>query len=98
MNKMVTEINEGTYIENEITLEEHLKEWLKSYKKYSFISQNKINFKRFKKKQNKSKLLLGGEYSDNNLVFSKNDGTPKDPSTITHAFKRYAKKAGFKNI
>ncbi|MFW6017013.1 MAG: hypothetical protein ACOCRK_11290 [bacterium] len=33
MKKMVTEINEGTYIDNDITLKELLQEWLQTHRK-----------------------------------------------------------------
>ena len=37
---------------------------------------------------------LGLTFTDNDLVFSHYDGTPFDPSTVSHTFNRIARKAG----
>ena len=42
------------------------------------------------------RLLLGKPLGDDDLVFARLDGTPLDPSTVTHVFGRMARKAGLK--
>ncbi|SFL09406.1 tyrosine-type recombinase/integrase [Halanaerobium salsuginis] len=42
--------------------------------------------------QIKTELMLKN-YNKNNLVFARKDGTPPDPDSISHAFKRYARAA-----
>lgn len=50
--------------------------------------------KSIKAEQSKRKLLLKSQYNENNFVFALEDGSPPDPDTITHAFKKYARAAG----
>ncbi len=42
------------------------------------------------------RLLLGKPLTDNDFVFAHPDGTPLDPSSITHVFVRMVRKAGLK--
>jgi integrase len=42
--------------------------------------------------------LLGKPLTDDNFVFAHPDGTPLDPSTISHAFNKIIRKAGFSKI
>ncbi len=51
-----------------------------------------------KDRQIGERLLLGLKLQDDDLVFSKPDGRPLDPSTITHTFKRIIKKAGLPSL
>jgi len=39
-------------------------------------------------------LLLGRPLSENDLVFTKANGSPRDPGTLTHSFARIARRAG----
>ncbi len=47
-----------------------------------------------KERQIGERLLLGLKLQDDDLVFSKPDGDPLDPSTVTHNFGRMVKRAG----
>jgi len=51
-----------------------------------------------KERQIGERLLLGLKLQDDDLVFSKPDGKPLDPSTITHTFKKIIKSAGLPNL
>jgi len=42
------------------------------------------------------RLLLGKSLTDNDFVFTHPDGTPLDPSSITHVFVKMVRKAGLK--
>jgi len=42
------------------------------------------------------RLLLGKSLTDNDFVFAHPDGTPLDPSSITHVFVKMVRKAGLK--
>jgi len=43
-------------------------------------------------------ILTGAPLSDDDLVFSKTDGTPVDPSTLTHQLGKALKKAGLPHV
>jgi len=53
-----------------------------------------ILLRQLKERQIAERLLLGLRLQDDDLVFSKPDGKPLDPSTITHTFRKIVKKAG----
>lgn len=50
--------------------------------------------RQLKDRQIGERLLLGLRLQDDDLVFSKPDGRPLDPSTVTHTFKRVTNRAG----
>lgn len=50
--------------------------------------------RKYKEERGVERLLLGKPLGDDDLVFSKADGTATDPGTLTHNFARIAKKAG----
>ena len=43
-------------------------------------------------------MALGGNLADDDLVFSRMDGTPVDPGTLTHNFCDTVRKAGFTRV
>ncbi len=49
-----------------------------------------------RKAQNERRLLLGEAWSDLGLVVDRGDGLPLDPDTFTHAFERFAERAGIR--
>lgn len=52
-----------------------------------------------RKDQNKNKLSHGKDYyTDQNLVFCNDDGSPVNPQGVTRRFKKIAKKAGFPEL
>jgi integrase len=53
---------------------------------------------RLKERQIGERLLLGLKLQDDDLVFSKPDGKPLDPSTITHTFRKIIKRAGLPSL
>jgi integrase len=57
-----------------------------------------ILLRQLKEQQIGKRLLLGLKLQDDDLVFSKPDGMPLDPSTLTHTFKRIIKKAGLPSL
>lgn len=42
--------------------------------------------------------MLGLKFKDDDLVFSKPDGAPYDPSGVTHTFKRIVKRLGLPDV
>jgi len=48
--------------------------------------------------QEAQQALLERSLTDNDFVFSHTDGTPLDPSTVSHAFNKIIRKAGLPNI
>jgi integrase len=44
------------------------------------------------------RLILGGKLSEDDFVFSHPDGTPLNPSTVTHTFAKIVKRAGLSSI
>ena len=40
------------------------------------------------------KVIVGLKFDESNLVFAQYDGSPLDPSTVSHTFNRIARKAG----
>ena len=48
------------------------------------------------KRRDKNQKLMGDKYKDDGLIFCNDDGSPRDPDSITKAFERYAIKAGIK--
>jgi len=52
-----------------------------------------ILLRQLKERQIAERLLLGLRLQDDDLVFSKPDGKPLDPSTITHTFRKIVKRA-----
>ncbi len=57
-----------------------------------------ILLRQLKERQIAERLLLGLRLQDDDLVFSKPDGKPLDPSTITHTFRKVLKKAGLPTL
>lgn len=55
-------------------------------------------FRKIKKQQAKNRLLLGQLYQDYDLIFCKDDGSPFDPSVISHRFGSLVKKVGFPGL
>ena len=53
-----------------------------------------ILLRQLNERQIAERLLLGLRLQHDDLVFSKPDGKPLDPSTITHTFRKIVKKAG----
>lgn len=53
-----------------------------------------ILLRKLREYQIAEKLLLGLKFKDDDLVFSKPDGAPYDPSGVTHTFKRIVKRLG----
>jgi len=51
-----------------------------------------------KTEQEALRTLLGKPLTDTDLVFTYLDGTPLDPSTVSHAFTRILRKAGLPHI
>ena len=45
-----------------------------------------------------NRLLLGTMLKDTNFVFARPDGTPLDPSTVTHVFHKIIRKAGLEGL
>jgi len=60
------------------------------------VSDKVLKFlKEHKKRQNKEKILLGGKYEDNDLVFARRDGQPFRNDTVSKEFIKFAKEHGF---
>jgi len=57
-----------------------------------------ILLRQLKERQIGKRLLLGLKLQDDDLVFSKPDGKPLDPSTITHTFRKIIKSAGLPSL
>ncbi|MCL0095965.1 site-specific integrase [Dehalococcoidia bacterium] len=57
-----------------------------------------ILLRKLREHQIAEKLLLGLKFKDDDLVFSKPDGTHYDPSGVTHAFKRIVKRLGLPDV
>jgi len=57
-----------------------------------------IILRQLKERQIAERLLLELRLQDDDLVFSKPDGKPLDPSTITHTFKKILKSAGLPTL
>lgn len=57
-----------------------------------------ILLRQLKERQIGEWLLLGLKLQDDDLVFSKPDGKPLDPSTITHTFRKIIKRAGLPSL
>ncbi len=57
-----------------------------------------ILLRQLQERQVSERLLLGIKLQDNDLVFSKPDGKPLDPSTITHTFRKIVKSAGLPTL
>ena len=57
-----------------------------------------ILLRQLKERQIAERLLLGLRLQDDDLVFSKPDGKPLDPSTITHTFRKIVKRAGLPTL
>jgi len=51
-----------------------------------------------KAEQQAQRALLGKPLTDNDFVFAHPDGTPLDPSTVSHAFNRVIRRAGLSHI
>ena len=51
-----------------------------------------------REKQGKDAELLGRELTEDDLVFSHADGTPRDPSTLTLAFRRLTRRLGLVGV
>ena len=51
-----------------------------------------------KAEQETQRALLGKPLTDGDFVFAHPDGTPLDPSTVSHAFNKIMRKAGLPNI
>lgn len=51
-----------------------------------------------RKSQAREKLLLGSGYSDQELVFAREDGKPLHPNSVRNNFKQTLKRAGLKQI
>ncbi len=64
------------------------------------ISRDLIKLlKNIRKKQNEQKLFMGEKYyTEQNLVFCNDDGTPMNPQGVTRKFKQVAKSAGFPDM
>jgi len=56
-----------------------------------------ISMRRHKALQEAQKTLLGLALQENDFVFAHLDGSPLDPSTVSHGFKKIARKAGLTN-
>ena len=48
----------------------------------------------YRDKVHQQRLILGKPLSDDDFVFAHEDGTPLDPSTVTHTFGKVVRKAG----
>jgi len=54
--------------------------------------------RQYRVEQENQRYILGKALTDNDFVFAHPDGTPWDPSTVTHAFQRIIRKAGLPRI
>lgn len=57
-----------------------------------------VLLRRLKERQTGTRLLLGQQAQDDELVFSRPDGEPLDPSTVTHAFRKVTRAAGLPDL
>jgi len=57
-----------------------------------------ILLRQLKERHIGERSLLGLRLQDDDLVFSKPDGKPLDPSTITHTFRKIVKRAGLPSL
>lgn len=64
----------------------------------SIVPSNTQILKRHKKTQGAQRKLLGITLKEEDLVFSKENGTPLLPDTVSNAWRRLAKSVGLKNI
>ena len=51
-------------------------------------------FRQYRKEKQSESLVLGKPLEEDSLVFSRPDGSPTDPGTLTHAFARIARRTG----
>ena len=54
--------------------------------------------RQYKAEQEAQRALLGKSLTDDDFVFAHPDGTPLDPSTVSHAFNKIIRKAGLPHI
>ena len=57
-----------------------------------------ILLRRYKQGQEQQRALLDSVLRDDDLVFAHPDGSPMDPSTVSHTFSKIARSAGFSNV
>ena len=57
-----------------------------------------ILLRQHKERQEEQRILLGSIVKETDLVFAHPDGSPLDPSTVSHTFGKIARKAGLVNI
>jgi len=48
--------------------------------------------------QEAERVILGSSLSDDDFVFSHADGSPLNPSTVTHTFSKVARRAGLPHL
>lgn len=54
--------------------------------------------RRHRKEQGERRLLVGEAWHDHGFVIERGDGTPIDPDTFSHTFRRIAKMAGLEGV
>jgi len=54
--------------------------------------------RQYKAEKEAQRALLGNSLADDDFVFAHPDGTPLDPSTVSHAFNKIIRKAGLPHI
>jgi len=57
-----------------------------------------LALREYKQKQQALRTLIGGIFTDNDLVFSHPDGTPIHPDIISQAFSRISRKVGLSGV
>ena len=57
-----------------------------------------ILLRQHREQQEQQRILLGSILEEADLVFAHPDGSPLDPSTVSHTFGKIARKAGLSNI
>ena len=57
-----------------------------------------ILLRQHKEQQKEQKVIFGSMLRENDYVFAHPDGSPLDPTTVSHTFAKLARKAGLSNI
>jgi integrase len=91
VNRGLHQLKDGSYIFTE-------PKSAKSRRTIALPPSAALVLREYKGKQEATKAMLGGALRDDDLVFSKLDGKPLRPNTVTRAWKTLAARAGLKAI
>jgi len=70
----------------------------KSRRQVDLSPSSALLLREYRSEVNTQRLLLGKPLSDEDFVFAHPDGTPLDPSTVTHLFGKVVRKAGLGHL